>query len=360
MKTNIYVLYGGKSVEHEVSLKTAAFVMNALDKDKYNVHQVYITKDGVWCNLGVLRENIEDVNQLTKSYQNTVSSSIGEFLIKDLKAKERNVMFPVLHGKNGEDGTIQGFLELLNIPYVGNGVLGSAVGIDKVVMKDLFTKANIPQVNYTSFTSWDWNNHQQKVYTEIERTIDYPCFVKPAKLGSSVGINRCENREELQKAIKEAFLYDSKLVIEEEVIGREMQIAVIGNDHPKASVVGEFIQERHFMDYNAKYVDGKLIAVIPAELSPETSDKMRQIATEAFRVLNCCGLVRVDYFVTEDNSFFVNEVNTMPGFTKLSMFPALWKKTDGTTHSQLMDKFIELALDRHENEKSLLNTRWTK
>ncbi len=356
VKKNIYVLYGGKSVEHEVSFKTASYVMNAMDKDKYNIYPVYITMEGVWCPLDKIEGEIKAVEELKAYSTSSIAASMGEFLTRTLKPQGENVVFPALHGANGEDGTIQGLLELLDIPYVGNGVLGSAVGLDKVVCKDLFTKAGIPQVKYRAMWLTDYSSNGEGEIQKLEADIGYPCYVKPASLGSSVGISRCSNREELEQAIKEAFRYDRKLVIEAEAIGREMQIAVVGNDYPKASVVGEFIQERSFMDYNAKYLDGKLVAVIPAKITDEMSSRMRSTAEEAARVLNCVGLVRVDFFVTEDK-YFVNEVNTMPGFTKLSMFPALWEKTDGTTNTQLMDIFIELAIERHKQKKALLDRR---
>ncbi|AOT68635.1 D-alanine--D-alanine ligase [Geosporobacter ferrireducens] len=360
MKTNVYVIYGGRSVEHEISLKTASFILNALDKEKYNVYPVYITMKGAWFPLEKIKEEILDVKTLQRSCTDSAAKSIGSFFMKDFRQEERSIVFPALHGTNGEDGTIQGFLELLRIPYVGNGVLASAAGIDKVVMKDLFANADIPQVKYIPFSLNQWMNNEQDTYKEIEKIIGYPCFVKPARLGSSVGINRCVNREELEEAVKEAFLYDRKLVIEEEVIGREMQIAVVGNDDPIASVVGEFIQERPFMDYNAKYLDGKLVSVIPARLPADISQKMRETSNAIFKLLNCSGLVRVDYFVTDKNRFFVNEVNTMPGLTKLSMFPALCEKTSGMTKKQLIEKLIELGFERYEQQQSILNARWEK
>ncbi|WP_026477781.1 D-alanine--D-alanine ligase [Alkaliphilus transvaalensis] len=360
MKRNIHVIYGGKSVEHEVSFKTATFIINSLDREKYRIFPVYITKEGKWLQLKEILKEVEDIKEYHEKesvdLRSSVAHTMADFLLM-LKGDESNVVFPALHGTNGEDGTLQGLLELIEIPYVGNGVLASAIGIDKVVMKDLFSKANITQVKYRSYTKYEWDHNQEKAKVEIEEELGYPCYVKPAKLGSSIGINRCGNPTELLAAVKEAFLYDHKLVIEEEVVGREMQIAVIGNDNPKASVVGEFIQERNFMDFNAKYIDGKLVAVIPARLSGDISEKMRRTAEDVARLLNCSGLVRVDYFVTEDNRYFVNEVNTMPGFTKLSMFPALWEKTDGTTPTQLMDKFIEFAIEAHHQKQVLLDGR---
>ncbi|WIV12767.1 D-alanine--D-alanine ligase [Proteiniborus sp. MB09-C3] len=360
MKTNIYVIYGGKSVEHDVSLSSAFSVINSLDKNKYNIYLVYITKSGVWCDLGRLKTNLKDIEQLQSSSSATVTSSLGDFLSKNFKKNEKSIVFPVLHGTYGEDGTIQGLFEMLNIPYVGNGVLSSAAGIDKVVMKDIFSLGNIPQAKYTSTKLHSWKTDEEQVYKQVEDLIGYPCFVKPAKLGSSVGINRCGNRDQLKEAIKEAFLYDSKIIIEEELIGREMQIAVIGNDCPKASVVGEYIQERQFMDYAAKYVDGKLVPIIPARLSTEISEVMRETAIQAFKLINCCGLVRVDYFVTDENKFYVNEVNTLPGFTAYSMFPALWEKTDGTTYAELIEILIKLGFCMHKQKNSILSMRWEK
>lgn len=357
MKTNIYVIYGGKSVEHEVSLKSASAVINSLDKSKYNIYPIYITIDGIWCPLGLFEGKIENPDELRKTSSSTVSESIGDFLLNQIKDNEKSIVFPALHGTNGEDGTIQGLLELLNIPYVGNGVLSSAVGMDKVMMKDIFAKHNIPQVKYASIQMPSWKKDKNKIYTEIEKKLDYPYYVKPANLGSSVGINRAENREEFEKAVEEAFLYDSKVIIEEEIIAREMQISIVGNDNPKASVPGEFIMERPFFDYEAKYIDGKLIPVIPAKLEPEVSDKVRETAVETFKILNCHGLARVDIFVTDDNKIYVNEVNTMPGFTAVSMTPVLWGATDGTTYAGLVEILIQLAFEKHEEKNNLLNTR---
>ena len=357
MKTNVYVLYGGKSVEHEVSLKSATAILNALNKDKYNVYPIFITKEGIWCSLGLLEKEIKNVEELQTTPLDTISNSIGKFLTKDFKEGEKNIIFPALHGTNGEDGTIQGLLELLNVPYVGNEVLSSSVAMDKVIMNELFTKHNIPQTKYTSLKIHTWEEDKEKAYEQVEKEINYPYYVKPANSGSSVGINRVENREELKAAFEEAFLYDTKIVIEEEVVGREMQISVVGNEHPKVSVPGEFIMERPFFDYNAKYIDNKLIPVVPARLEPEVSTKVREIAVEVFKALNCYGLARVDIFVTDDNEIYVNEVNTMPGFTAVSFTPVLWKATDGTTYPELIEWLIALAFERYEEKKSIVSTR---
>ncbi|MBB6218725.1 D-alanine-D-alanine ligase [Anaerosolibacter carboniphilus] len=356
MKTNIYILYGGRSAEHEISLQSAMAVINGLDKQKYVIHPVYIGKDGTWQAGAPVDEGtvIDDKEQLKTLAHQSLFHSLGNFLLECFKKNEKSIIFPVLHGPNGEDGTIQGLLELLDIPYVGNGVLASALGMDKAVMKDLLTKEYIPQSHYMVLKYQDWQENKEHSYTEVEEVIGYPCFVKPARLGSSIGISRCESRETLGKAIQEAFLYDHKLVIEQEIIGREMQIAVLGNHQPQSSVVGEFILERPFMDYDAKYVDGKLLPIIPAKLSPEVSRAMRDMSLKVFKLLNCQGIARIDYFVTKEEQFYVNEVNTMPGFTKQSMTPALWNQTDGTTYSQLLDKLIQLGFEAYEEKKSIV------
>ena len=357
MKTNIYVLYGGKSVEHEVSLKSALAIMNALNKDKYNVYPIFITKEGIWCNLGLLEKEIKGVEELQTTSSSTISNSMGEFLTKGFKDGERNIVFPALHGINGEDGTIQGLLELLDVPYVGNEVLASAVGMDKEIANDLLAKHGIPQAKYTSIKLYEWKEDEEKAYEKVEKEIGYPCYIKPANSGSSVGISKARNQKELKKSFKEAFTYDCKIVVEEEIIGREMQTSVVGNDNPKASVPGEFIMEKPFFDYNAKYIDGKIIPVIPARLEPEVMDNVRETAVKTYKALNCYGLARVDIFVTDDNEIYVNEVNTMPGFTSVSMTPVLWGATDGTTYAGLIEKLIALAFERYEQKKSLVVTR---
>ncbi len=357
MKVDVYVLYGGKSVEHEVSLLTAYSIINALNKEKYNIYPIYITKEGIWCNKGLVSEKIEDVGELKDFSSKSILMSIAENFLEKIGTNTRTVIFPALHGTNGEDGTIQGLLELLDVPYVGNGIMSSAVGFDKGMMKKLFSKANVPQAKYEILNYQEWVKNEEDSYVKLQEVIGYPCFVKPARLGSSVGINRCKNIEQLKKAINEAFLYDMKLVIEEEIVGREMQISVIGNENPKSSVVGEFIQERPFMDYSAKYLDGKLISVIPARLSEKVTSEMQKTAVKVFKLLNCTGLARIDYFVEDKDKFFVNEINTMPGFTNASMTPALWEKTDGTSYAELIEKLIEYAFESYEKKRTLLYDR---
>ena len=282
---------------------------------------------------------------------------MGEFLTDLISEDEENIVFPALHGPNGEDGTIQGFLELLNIPYVGNEVLSSSLAMDKALAKDLLSKYNIPQVKYFAFKHYDWNINKEKYCKQAEEKIGYPSYVKPSNGGSSVGITIASNRDELKASIEEAFLYDGKVIIEEEALAREMQVSVIGNHEPKASLPGEFILEKPFFDYNAKYIDNTLIPVVPANLEPEVTDKVRELAVKTFKLLNCNGLARVDIFVTDENQVFVNEVNTMPGFTPVSMTPVLWEATDGTSYGELVEILIQFALERYKEKESIINRR---
>lgn len=357
MKRNIYVLYGGKSVEHEVSIQSALAIINSINKKKYNVYPVYISHDGLWSSLGLCMDNIESLNDLKKPINSTIGISIGKFLTNVLKEDEKNLVFPVLHGRNGEDGTIQGFLELLDIPYVGNEVLSSSLAMDKLVTKDLFHKYNIPQGPYLSIQFFDWKQNKEKYYKLVEDKINYPCYIKPANSGSSVGISRVENFKELKIAFKEAFKYDTKIVVEKEIVAREIQVSILGNNNPKASLPGEFILENPFFDYDAKYIDGKSTPVVPARLSSKITSEVQELALKTFKILNCHGLSRVDIFVTDEDEIFVNEVNTMPGFTPFSMTPVLWEATDGTTYSDLVEILINLALERYEEKKSIINKR---
>ncbi len=354
-KKNVYVLCGGKSVEHEVSLKSASAIINSIDRNKYDLYPIYITHDGVWCNLGLWEDKIEDPEELKRPCEGSISKSIGEFLTKDLK--ENSIVFPALHGPNGEDGTIQGMLDMLNIPYVGNEVLSSALAMDKSITKDVLEKYNIPQVRHLSFLEHMWKSEKEDILEQIKSTLNFPLYIKPSRCGSSVGISRVEDESTLEEAIFEAFLYDRKIVVEEEAVAREMQISVIGNEDPKASLPGEFIMENPFFDYNAKYIDGKIIPVVPAKLTDEVTELVRQTAVETFKALDCNGLARVDIFVTDENEIFVNEVNTMPGFTPLSMTPVLWEATDGTSYGELVEILIQFGFDRYNDKSKIINRR---
>jgi D-alanine-D-alanine ligase len=266
-----------------------------------------------------------------------------------------DVIFPLLHGPNGEDGTVQGLLELLNLPYVGNGVLASAAGMDKVLMKNIFAQAGLSQVNYVSFIKSEWAKAKEEAYTRVEEQLGYPCFVKPANLGSSVGISKCSNRAELDAAFVEAFQFDRKVIIEEGVVAREVEIAVLGNDEPECSVVGEIVPKKDFYDYKAKYEDGDTGLIIPADISEEEYAEMKEMAVDAFKALDCSGLVRADFFLTKDGKLLINEVNTMPGFTPFSMFPLLWKHS-GLEYPQLIERLVQLAQERHAEKQQIKYT----
>ncbi|MBM7705014.1 D-alanine--D-alanine ligase [Metabacillus iocasae] len=359
MKIKLGLLYGGKSAEHKVSLQTALAVTKALDHDKYDVHPIYITETGEWIRGEQLTGPVEHVSQLQiqESGQavSPVALSQAMFAVSDTESESLDVIFPLLHGPNGEDGTVQGLLELLNLPYVGNGVLSSAAGMDKVVMKHLFAQAGLPQVKYVSFIRSEWENNMEKAYTTTEDALGYPCFVKPANLGSSVGISKCSNRTELEEAFKEAFMFDRKIIIEEAVVGREVEVGVLGNDNPSCSVIGEIVPKKDFYDYKAKYEDGDTALIIPAEIDERTSETMKEMAIQAFKAIDGSGLVRADFFLTKEGQLYINEVNTMPGFTPFSMFPLLWKHA-GVSYSQLIEKLVELAIERHAEKQKIKYT----
>lgn len=358
MKTNVFVLYGGKSAEHEVSLITAMTIMNALDKLKYDVFPIYITKQGVWSWLGRIDHQWTHPEALMASpVETNTAASIASILHILTEVEGQSIIFPALHGTYGEDGTLQGLLELIDLAYVGNGVMSSAVGMDKVITNELLARAGIPQADFEAANLPEWQADKAKVMARLERNIGYPCYVKPANMGSSVGINRCADQEELQSALNEAFLYDRKCIIEQEIRGREVQIAVMGNDEPICSVAGEFIREQTFFDYDEKYINGPLEQRIPAEISNDVYERMTDLSRRVFRALNGSGLMRIDFFVTDKDEIYFNEVNTLPGFTSISMFPVLWEKTDGTTYPELIEKLITLGFERYEQKQNISYAR---
>lgn len=353
MKMKLGLLYGGKSAEHKVSLQTALAVSKALDFTKFDIYPVYITTEGNWITGEQLTAPAQNVEELTLTPK-TDEIIVG--LANSATDKSFDVIFPLLHGPNGEDGTVQGMLELLNIPYVGNGVLASSAGMDKVIMKNIFAQAGLPQVNYVWFTRKQWEQNEAKIYEQVEKELGYPCFVKPANLGSSVGISKCTNQEELKAAFVEAFQFDRRIIIEEGVTAREIEIGVLGNEDPQCSVAGEIIpKDVAFYDYKAKYEDGNTGLVIPADISKEKHEEMKRLAVTAYQALDCAGLVRADFFLTEDGRFIINEVNTMPGFTPFSMFPLLWKET-GVEYPKLIEKLVNLALERYEEKQQIKHT----
>ncbi len=370
-KLRIGLIYGGKSGEHDVSLQTALAVMKAMDFSKYEIIPFYITKQGEWRAGHQLQAPVESKEALTfggacaeadgqTSYAlATFFGGAGTLSAADEGPGELNridVVFPLLHGTFGEDGTIQGLLEIANIPYVGAGVLASAVGMDKVMMKKIFAQEGLPQCVFRHFTRSQWENNQDFHLIEVETAIGYPCFVKPANLGSSVGITKAKNRGELLKAISFAFQYDRKVIIEENIDAREIEVSVLGNEQPVASVPGEIVSSNEFYDYRAKYTDGKSAMVIPADIPKKIGEELRELAIHAFQAIDGSGLSRVDFFLTKsDNRIYINEINTMPGFTPFSMYPLLWKES-GKPYAELLDDLISLAVERHKAKQQIQYT----
>lgn len=358
MKTKLGLLYGGKSAEHKVSLQTALAVIKALDLEKFEIHPIYITVEGQWIKGPQLSGPVENVKALEFTQEgNQAAGALAPALFTPShnEGGALDVIFPLLHGPNGEDGTVQGLLELLNLPYVGNGVLASAAGMDKVMMKNVFAQAGLAQVNYVAFIKSEWESAKDKAYENVEASLGYPCFVKPANLGSSVGISKCSSRAELEAAFSEAFQFDRKIIIEEGVVAREIEVGVLGNDNPECSVAGEIVPKKDFYDYKAKYEDGETALIIPAEVEAGEYDQIKEMAIKAFKALDCAGLVRADFFLTKEGKVLINEVNTMPGFTPFSMFPLLWKHT-GVEYPQLIERLVSLAQERHAEKQNIKYT----
>lgn len=354
-KLTVGLIYGGKSGEHEVSLQTAFAVSKAFDYAKYELLPFYITKQGEWRVGAKLTSPFTSQEQLQLDAGTGGTTDAINLLFKGLATGEAaiDVAFPLLHGTNGEDGTIQGLFEMANLPYVGAGVLASAAGMDKVIMKKLFAEAGLEQCQYCYFTASEWERNSHILIQGMEEKLGYPCFIKPANLGSSVGISKARTREELIQSIAHALRYDVKVIVEEFVDAREVEVGVLGNDEPLASVPGEIVSSGEYYDYQAKYLDGKSQMLIPAPLDPELADRVRDLAVKAFKAIAGSGLCRADFFVKKsDGSIWINEVNTMPGFTPFSMYPLLWRET-GVSYEALLDRLIELALERYETRAKL-------
>jgi len=360
-KIRVGVIFGGRSAEHEVSLVSAASVMSALDRKKYEVLPIGITPEGRWLSsseaLKLLKEQA-NIDSLPEHILVPDPSKRGLVQLHRTSAESEphpiDVVFPVLHGTYGEDGTIQGLFELADIPYVGAGVLGSAVGMDKVIQKQLLRQAGIPVVEDVWFLMHEYTRNPKKFIASIERLLRYPCFVKPANLGSSVGISKAHNRKELEVAVKLAGEYDVKILVERGVKNaREIECSVLGDDDPIVSVPGEIIPSNEFYDYDAKYVDGKSTAVIPAKLPKAVIRKIQRYAIQCFRALDCAGMGRVDFLVDRTtNAVYLNELNTIPGFTSISMYPKLWQAS-GLSYGELLDRLIALAIERHRVRAAL-------
>jgi len=357
-KLTLAIIFGGRSGEHEVSLNSAKSVLATLDREKYEVMQIGITHEGAWMTgenalavlSGELQEELEPVIFPPDPTQQ------GLYAIRN-GSPERSrrmqyelistfdVIFPVMHGTYGEDGTMQGLLEMADVAYVGVGVTGAAVGMDKGIFKDVMIANNIPVVAGVLVQRAEIENEMDAVIEKVEK-LGYPVFVKPANMGSSVGISKCDNRSSLSEGLLEAAQYDRRILIEHGVNAREIEISVLGNDHPEASVPGEVEPSREFYSYEAKYVDGTSGLMIPAPIPEETAAMMREIAIKAYKAIDCAGMARVDFLLDKDTGeFYLNEVNTIPGFTEISMYPKLWDAS-GLPYPKLIDRLIELALDR--------------
>ena len=378
-KLRIGVVFGGRSSEHEVSLISASCVLAAIDKNKYDVVPIGISKSGQWLlgdnaltaltqhAQGELKGQGDPLEDSLLENQQVVPVSLvpipGKASLVSMSPQEKavktqqtldglDVVFPVLHGTYGEDGAIQGLLELADVPYVGSGITGSAVAMDKAMAKAVLAAGGFPQLPYLVVLRSQWEQNPESVRQEIESRIGYPCFVKPANLGSSVGISKVRGPQELDGALAEAARYDRKLVVEQDAGNvREVECSVLGNDDPVASIPGEIVPSREFYDYIAKYHDNNSELIIPARISQETIERIQELAVKAFKALDCAGMARVDFFVDKDTEdVYINELNTIPGFTPISMYPKLWEAS-GLSYGELIDRLIQLAIERHRDKQ---------
>jgi len=357
-KLRVAVLFGGRSGEHEVSVASAKSIMQVMDSDRYDVLPVGITKEGRWLTSGeaqaalisgvvegAAQDEDKRASQVT-GQRELVPGAGGEFPAVD-------VVFPVLHGTYGEDGSVQGLLELGDLPYVGSGILGSALGLDKIAQKSVLRDHGLAVVEALTMNRSRWTRDPEATIADVEGQFGYPVFVKPANLGSSVGISKAHNRDELRMGLDLASRFDRRLLVERAIDGREIECSVLGNDEPVASVLGEVVPCNEFYDYRAKYVDRDSMLHIPADLPAETTEAIREMAVRAFLALDCAGLARVDFFVCRrTGQVYVNELNTIPGFTQISMYPKLWEAS-GLPYGELIDRLIDLAMERYEEEAGL-------
>ncbi|QLE54121.1 D-alanine--D-alanine ligase family protein [Nostoc sp. TCL26-01] len=367
-KLRVGLLFGGRSGEHEVSINSARAIATALSAEenanKYEILPFYIQKDGRWLAGEAPQQVLQSGVPLIAS-ENAASATQHDLVSQQQQTIDRwqspsqvaevDVWFPILHGPNGEDGTIQGLLTLMQVPFVGSGVLGSALGMDKIAMKMAFEQAGLPQVKYKALTRTQvWSNPCvfPKLCDEIEAALGYPCFVKPANLGSSVGISKVRSRQELENALDQAATYDRRLLVEAGVVAREVECAVLGNDQPQASIVGEITFNSDFYDYETKYTAGQADLLIPAQIPDEISRQIQDMALQAFAAVDAAGLARVDFFYVEaTGEVLINEINTLPGFTATSMYPQLWANS-GIPFPELVDRLVQLAIERHNPRNS--------
>lgn len=361
-KRLVAILFGGRSGEHEVSLMSAQGILKAIDKEKYTVVPIGVTKEGRWLAAGDPMNALQS-GEMDRSNPAALLAEPSRRGLMRLEEKEPghaltafevsqiDVVFPVLHGPYGEDGTVQGLLELADIPYVGAGVAASAVGMDKALFKAILRAHGMPVVPGILVKRNTWELNPEEILSRIEAEIGYDCFVKPANLGSSVGVSKAHNRSELRDALDEAARYDRRLLIEVAVDAREIEVSVLGNDEPIASVPGEIVPCNEFYDYAAKYLDGESQLLIPAPIPAETTELVQDLAVAAYRAIDCAGMARADFLLDrQTGKVYLNEVNTIPGFTPISMYPKLWEAS-GISYSELIDRLIQLAIERHADKK---------
>lgn len=343
----VAVLMGGRSGEHQVSLRSALFIADSLKKAGHTVLPIGITDEGQWLHHPDIQAMLSQGGDRGRAQKVFLDLSfMGQGLICHGEPLDVDIVFPVLHGPFGEDGTIQGALELAGIPYVGSGVLGSALAMDKAQMKAAFRSYNLPLGSYIVLYQWEWHQERRDIVKRVEERLGYPAFVKPANLGSSVGISKVLREQELIEAVEVALRYDHKVLVEEAILGREAEVSVLGNENPRASLPGEIIPSNEFYDYKAKYIDEGSRLVIPAEFDERVIARTRELAVAAFKAVDAVGLARVDMFVGSGGDVVINEINTMPGFTAISMYPKLWEHS-GVSGPQLVDTLVNLGLAWH-------------
>ena len=344
-KLNITLIFGGKSAEHEVSLRSAAAVYSNLNNKKFNISSIFINKTGQWKNVESPLLSLRELNQgRFSSFLPWGKSSQTEKIKSD-------VYFPLLHGPFGEDGTIQGLFELADVPYVGAAVLASALGMDKAITKSICREKGLPVVRYEVIMAENWKKQKEGILENIKKGFQIPFFIKPANMGSSVGITKVYHSSKIESAVEKAFQYDRKILIEEGISGRELECSVLGNEDSRASLPGEIIPFRDYYDYKDKYIEGKTSFRIPAKLPQDIIQEIQSLAVKAFKAIDCSGMARVDFFLQEkSNKIFFNEINTIPGFTEISMYPKLWE-VSGLAFPDLLEELIRLALKKHGQRK---------
>ena len=347
-RLRVAIIFGGRSAEHEVSVVSAQGVMSALDHERFRAVPIGVTRQGTWLTPAQTHQALD---RIRGERIQSLDEPLGDGILHRTQAlaslRRVDVVFPLIHGRNGEDGTLQGFLELVGLPYVGAGVAASALGMDKALQKTFFRHHDFPVVDDVQLLLSQWRSDSRDVIRAAEATIGYPAFVKPANSGSSIGTSKARSREDLEEAIAEAFRYDRKVLVERAIDGREVEVAVLGNDEPEASPAGEITYRAEFYDYQAKYEDPGTQLHIPADIPAVVSERARELAVASYKAIDCAGLARVDFFLTSDGSLFLNEVNTIPGFTPMSMYPKLWEHA-GLSYRDLITRLIELAIERHE------------